>query len=140
MSASEFRRLFKEMQESDDWPAIEASMEAENQRFVKLGKGDDSWERIVIELAQGTYNPTDAIEDWPPEKIRSMTDAVLRMRGDYSPPETRYSDRTWSRCFGCTDRTIRSWRKELSFPASEASLSEVQSWCDSTGKKLKAHP
>jgi hypothetical protein len=110
MSAEQLRKIFREMHESKDWPAIKAAMEAENERFVELGEGDDTWERIMIEIASETYTSTDSVEDWAPEKIRSMVDAILRKRG--SSPELMDTHDAKIRLGTKSDKTFQTWMKK----------------------------
>ncbi|TWU36018.1 hypothetical protein [Novipirellula artificiosorum] len=67
--------------QSDEWLRIKAMAEDHKRRYKRLGDGDDSIHRTLIELAQALNLSVNEVEKMNPNELDQYTDAILRRRG-----------------------------------------------------------
>ena len=86
--AKKLRDALNKFRRSDDYAEF---AERFNQRSAEIAgsfNGDDSWERLLMELARSTHTSVDDIEQWPIERLRGMLDALVRIKRENSETMT----------------------------------------------------
>ncbi|MEO9591371.1 hypothetical protein [Rhodopirellula bahusiensis] len=108
--AKKLRDALTKFRQSDDYAEF---AERFNQRSAEIAgsfNGDDSWERLLMELARSTHTSVDDIEQWPIERLRGMLDALVRIKRENS--ETMTTAEVKKFLGGISDPTLMRVRRK----------------------------